>query len=122
VQARYLTDLRMRYMTACHVIADRALARLTPPQREAVRSAFADAKQHFEGVCRDQDELLLGGLFARQGLQTVPVDPAFRAEFEVAAVAGRKRLGELGLSAALIDRVLAIIAELRARSSRALAH
>ena len=45
-----------------------------------------------EQAGRQQDEELLGSLFAKQGLKTVPVSESFRADFFAQARAARDRL------------------------------
>jgi TRAP-type C4-dicarboxylate transport system substrate-binding protein len=109
VQARYLIDLPVRYVNACIVVADRALDRLSPAERQRLREVFVDFDGRLEASMRGQDEMLLGGLFARQGIRPVAVDPAFRAEFDAAAAKARQQIGEAGVSRALLDRVLTLV-------------
>jgi TRAP-type C4-dicarboxylate transport system substrate-binding protein len=113
-QARYLLDLRVRYNTGCIVIADRALEKLSPANRDLVRAIFADVEAHYEDVLRGQDELLLGGLFQRQGMKPIRVDAAFRAEFDAAAAKARQQMGESAIPRPLMDRVLGLVQAYRA--------
>jgi TRAP-type C4-dicarboxylate transport system substrate-binding protein len=113
-QARFLTDLRVHYLTACVVIANRLFDRLPPAQQEAVREAFARGDARFEDLGRRMDDQLLGGLFARHGLVPVPVSETFRSQFFEAARQARERLGERLAPAPLVARVLRMLADYRA--------
>jgi TRAP-type transport system periplasmic protein len=113
-QARYLLDLRTGYLSSCVVIANRAFDRLPADHVRAIRSAAAKLASRVEELGRRQDDALLGGLFAKQGLKVLTPSESFRAEFWEAARASRDRLGEKLVPKPLLDRVLGMLADFRA--------
>jgi TRAP-type C4-dicarboxylate transport system substrate-binding protein len=113
-QASYLADLRVAWLTGCLLIANRVFDGLPPEAQRAVVEAGARFHARWEQEGGAQDEALLGGLFARQGLKAVPVSAAFRAEFFAAARAVRERYGPLLVPRPVIDRVVGILTEYRA--------
>ena len=62
---------------------------------------------------RAQDEELLGGLFAKQGVRSVPVSPLLRAQFLDAAHAARDRLGTQIVPTELLLKVQSYLADYR---------
>jgi TRAP-type C4-dicarboxylate transport system substrate-binding protein len=113
-QARYLIDLRNDYVFGCLVVDDRAFSRLTVPQQAAVRIAAAHLAERYHDLGRRIDDQLLGGLFQKQGLQTLPVSDSFRAEFFDAARVARARMAERFVSRDLLSRVQSMLADYRA--------
>jgi hypothetical protein len=65
-----------------------------------------------------EDDALLGGLFARQGLRRVEPSAAFRAEYFAAARGARERLDPRMLPRALLDQAMRILADYRAEHGR----
>lgn len=65
----------------------------------------------FEGVTASQDEALLDGLFAKQGMVEVPVTAKLRAEFFAAARVGRDAIE---IQADLMKAVTGYLADYRA--------
>jgi TRAP-type C4-dicarboxylate transport system substrate-binding protein len=118
-QARYVTDLRTRYLTACIVISNHSFDKLPRAHQEAIREAFAKGDLRFEDLGRRMDDQLLGGLFAKQGLVSVPVSESFRAEFFEAARHARDRLGGQLVSPALLARALQMLSDYRAEHGTA---
>jgi TRAP-type C4-dicarboxylate transport system substrate-binding protein len=116
-QARYVVDLRMRFLTGCLLIANRAFDRLSFDEQQVLRSAFAKLDVRLEDLSRRQDELLLGGLFKRQGLTPIPVDGAFRSEFFHAARTARERIQSI-VPKPVFDRVQNILADYRSEHDR----
>jgi TRAP-type C4-dicarboxylate transport system substrate-binding protein len=110
-QARYVTPLKASFLPACLVIANRAFDALSPELRETVRAAAARFMVRFNDVSRTQEEELLGGLLARQGLKTVPASPALKAAFVAAAAKARDQLGDDLVPHALLQKVTTWIAE-----------
>jgi TRAP-type C4-dicarboxylate transport system substrate-binding protein len=111
--AKYLIDLRTRHLSACLMIANRAFDGLPVADQRALRAAGAKVYRRLEDVAREQDDELLGGLFARQGMTPVPVSRAFRTEFFQAA---RKTLDQLDpkvVAPSLIAKVQALLQEHR---------
>lgn len=113
-EARYFTDLRPSFLRGCMLIASRAYDQLSVEGQQAVRQATARAIARLEEVGRAQDDALLGGLFARQGLTPVEASESFRAEFYQAARSTRERLGARTLEPTLLQRVLTLLADFRA--------
>jgi TRAP-type C4-dicarboxylate transport system substrate-binding protein len=114
-QVRYFSDLRVGFLPVCVVITPRAFDALTLEQQRALRDAAARMIAHFDEVGRAEDRQLVGGLFQRQGLQSVPASPAFRAEFLAAVRAGEARLGARLIAPALLARVHGWLDEYRAQ-------
>jgi TRAP-type C4-dicarboxylate transport system substrate-binding protein len=111
--ARYVTDLRLDYITACVVLSDRAFDPLPPAARDVIRSAGGKLAVRFADLSAQQDTMLLGGLFKKQGVTTVPVDPRFATEFFELARATREKLDPRLVSQTLLSRVLGILADFR---------
>ena len=89
-QTRYLTNLPMGFLSGCLLIANRTFDALPVEHQRALRQAAATFQAHMEDIGREQDlELVEGGLFKRQGLELVPVSPAFREQFYQAAERAR---------------------------------
>jgi TRAP-type transport system periplasmic protein len=113
-QVRYVSDLRVGFLRGCLLIANRALDQLSVHDQQVLRTSNAKLAARLEDLGRSQDEALLGGLFAKQGTRTVPVTPAFRAEFFEAARVAREKLGEALVPRALLQKVLSMLADYRA--------
>jgi TRAP-type C4-dicarboxylate transport system substrate-binding protein len=111
--ARYLIDLRTRHLVACLLVANRAMDALSIQDQRIVRSAAAKAGRRIAEVGREQDALLLGGLFARQGMTAVPVSAELRSAFFNAAHAILGKLDPKLVPQSLIARVEALLAEHR---------
>jgi TRAP-type C4-dicarboxylate transport system substrate-binding protein len=84
-QARYVIDLRVGYLTGCMLVSRRAWDTLSHDDQQAVESAAAKLQVRIQETTRQMDESLLSGLFAKQGLQALPVAPALQAEFTASA-------------------------------------
>jgi hypothetical protein len=92
----------------------RAVDALPQQHRDALRMATARLAVRFDAVSRRQDDALLGGVFAKQGLKVTPVSAKFRAEFFEAARVARDRAGEKIVPRELLARVLQLLADYRA--------
>jgi len=114
VQARYVSDLPLDYISACLLVARRAFDPLPLEVRKALEAAAAKLRVRFEDLGRRQDAALLGGVFARQGLEAVPASGSLRAEYLAATRAARDRLGERLVPRPLLERVQSVIDEYRA--------
>lgn len=113
-QTRYLLPLRLSALNACVILANRALDPLPVETRNILRDAAAHVIAHLEEAGREQDDALLGHLFAKQGLVILPVPAALRAQFFDESRALRDKMGESLLPRALLDRVLSFLADYRA--------
>lgn len=113
-QVHYFTDLRPSFLRGCMLMASRAYDQLPVEGQQAVRQSAAKVVARLEEIGRSQDEALLGGLFAKQGLQAVPASESLRAAFFAAAQATRERVGSRLVPEALLQRVLSLLADYRA--------
>jgi len=111
---RFVTDLRIDYITACVVVAERAFDPLPPETRNLIRSAGGKLAVRFADLGAREDAMLIDGLFQKQGVTTVPVDPRFAGEFFELARATRDKLDARLVPKALLSHVLAILADFRA--------
>ncbi|MCU1283117.1 MAG: TRAP-type C4-dicarboxylate transport system, substrate-binding protein [bacterium] len=115
-EARYVTELRVAFLRACILVSTRAFDPLPLEARNALLNSSAKGMMQLEELGRRQDEQLLGGLFARQGLKTVIPSEAFRADFFAQARAAREQLAAIGklVRPELVQRVLTLLADYRA--------
>jgi TRAP-type C4-dicarboxylate transport system substrate-binding protein len=113
-QARYVTDLRLSFLRACILVSTRAFDSLPLDARNALLNTTAKGMMQLEQLGRSQDEQLLGGLFAKQGLKMMNAPEPFRADFFARARAVREQLGPQLVRPALLSRVLALLADYRA--------
>lgn len=112
-QAKYLIDLRMGFVSGCVVLSRRAFDMLPIESRQVLDAAIAKLQQRMEDLEEQQDAALLGGLFARRGLHTLPVSAAFQEAYAKAARTAQERLGEKLVPKAALDRARALLAEYR---------
>ena len=117
-QVRYLETLRLSYRNGCLLYSSRAFDALGIDQQRIVRASAAKLRARMEDLSARQDDQLLGGLLARQGLSAVPVSEQFRFEFFDAARETRQRLGAKVVPAQLLDQVLSWLADYRAEHQR----
>ena len=113
-RARYITDLRSSYIWSCLIVTERSMNRLPVAYQKALREASARGRERFEEVARRADDQLLnGGLFAKQGLVATPVDESFRAEYMAAARAAREKVAGRFVPQELVSRVMQMLADYR---------
>jgi TRAP-type transport system periplasmic protein len=117
-RARYLLPLHMGFITACMPLTRRSFDRLSLEQQKIMLAAAAKLAARIDDLSRRQDDALLGGLFQKQGVQPLPVSSAMRREFLGAARQIRERLGEKLVPKALLERVLAWLADYRSEHER----
>ncbi len=117
-QAHYITDLRTGFLTGCVLVSNAAFDRLPLALQTVVRGSIAKYDMRFEDLGKRQDDALLGGLFARQGLVQVPADASFRAAFFSAARAARERAGSRFVKPEQLDQVLRMLADYRGERSQ----
>ncbi len=115
---RYLSELRLGFLPGCMVVSHRAWDQLTVDERTLLTTATAKTQARLEELSRSQDEALLGGLFARQGVKKTPVSAAFASEFFEAARTARASLRDKLIPGELIDRVTGWLADFRAEYVR----
>ena len=114
-RTRYLTSLRAGHLNGCILVANRAFDRLSIEHQQVVRAAVSKLAVRFEEISRREDEELIGGLFARQGLEVAAPSPALLGDFFRAAEKARAALSDSIVPHAVIARVLQALAEVRAR-------
>ena len=113
-QMHYFTELRPSFLRGCMLLSSRTFDQLSVEGQRAMRQATARTIARLEEIGREQDDALLGGLFAKQGVKHVGVSETFRAEFFAAAQAARERLGDGLVPHGLLLRVLGLLADYRA--------
>jgi TRAP-type C4-dicarboxylate transport system substrate-binding protein len=111
-QARYVTDLRLGFLSACLIVANRAFDPLPVEAQDAIKAASAKFQARMETVGREQDAALLGGLFAKQGLHPLPVSDELRRQLEAVARAAREH--DAAVPAPLRKKVEGWLADYRA--------
>jgi TRAP-type C4-dicarboxylate transport system substrate-binding protein len=111
-QASYLEDLRVSYRSGCIFFANRAFDAL-PIQAQTYLKTSASAKlrARINDLGKQQDDALIGGLFARQGLRPVAVSARFRTEFFELANDARGR--QSVVDPQLLNQVLTWLADYR---------
>src|SRR5262249_45283118 len=113
-QAKYLEDLRIAYRTGCVFFSSRAVDALPIEAQQQLRTASAKLRVRIDELGREQDEALLGGLLAKQGLQNVAVSERFRSEFFDAAREARQHRPSNVVPESLLSTVLSWLADYRA--------
>ena len=112
-QAHYLEDLALSYRNGCAFFASRSFDALPLDAQRSLRAAAAKLRARINDLNLRQDNALIGGLFARQGIKTVPVSDEFRMEFFRDARDVRARVGEKLVSPKLLEEVLSWLADYR---------
>jgi TRAP-type transport system periplasmic protein len=109
----YLSQLPFSPVHGCVVMSTAAYERLPRDLQAVIEGAAAKLGVRYAETTRMQDEQLLGGLFARQGVHTVPVSPSLREEFLDAAHRARDQLGDKVVPSALLLQVQSLLADYR---------
>jgi TRAP-type C4-dicarboxylate transport system substrate-binding protein len=113
----FLSELRIGYLNGCVLLASRAFDSLPHETQLVLRSAAAKLNRRFEDAGRAQDDALLNGLLARQGVRITPVDATFRSDFFEAARTMRDHLAAAVMPSAMLARVQTLLADYRAEHS-----
>ena len=111
-QTRYVMDLRVGYLTGCMLVSRCAWDALSHDDQQAITAAAAKLQVRVQDTTKQMDDSLLSGLFARQGLQVLPVPPALQAEFAASARDAQKMVEKLA-PPGTFERVSAWISEYR---------
>jgi TRAP-type C4-dicarboxylate transport system substrate-binding protein len=118
-QARYFIDLRYNYLWGCLALSERAFKHVSAQDQAVVLEAGAWLQERFFDLEQRTDGALLGGVFQGAGLKSLPVSPAFKAEFFQAARVARDRVGQQYVPVALLARVLQLLADYRLEHAEA---
>jgi TRAP-type C4-dicarboxylate transport system substrate-binding protein len=110
-QANYLSDLRVGFISGCLTIANRAFDPLPLETQRTLRNASGRLRMAFEAIGKSQDQALLDGLFARQGLKRLAVKEVAQSEFAAAARSARARLGPRLVPSKWFEGVRAVLEE-----------
>jgi TRAP-type transport system periplasmic protein len=113
-RSKYLYPLRLASLDACVIVANRAFDPLPQEWKAIIRHAAAHAISRVDETSREQDDALLGGLFAKQGLTIIQPTSDVRAEFFDDARAVRDKITSELISRQLLDQVLTLLADYRA--------
>jgi TRAP-type C4-dicarboxylate transport system substrate-binding protein len=113
-RSKYLYPLHLASLDACVIVANRAFDPLPQEYKAVIRNAAAHAIGRVEETSRAQDDALLGGLFAKQGITIVPPSADGRSQFFDEARAAREKMGTALIPRALLDQVLTLLADYRA--------
>ena len=113
-QAHYLEPLDLSWRNGCVFIASRAFDPLPIDVQRYIRTATGKLRQRLDDMNTRQDDALVGGLFARQGLKTMPVSQSFRLDFFSGARDQRGRVAGQLVSPKLLEEVLSWLADYRA--------
>jgi TRAP-type C4-dicarboxylate transport system substrate-binding protein len=92
-RARYLLDLKLGELWSCLMVTAKASDRMSNEQRQAFQSAAAKLAVRVDAVRQQTDNLLLSGLFQKQGLTTLPSSEGLRNEARAAEKKAMERLG-----------------------------
>jgi TRAP-type C4-dicarboxylate transport system substrate-binding protein len=120
-QAHYMTNLPFDYLLGCMMVASRAIDELPVEGQRELRAAASKMAERIAVTAQEQEEALVRGLFARQGLEVVVPNEAMRAEVMLEASRARERLGDRLVPRALFARVQALLDEWRAERAGAAA-
>ena len=112
-QASYLENLELSYRNGCVFISSRFFDALPIEAQRYIRAATAKLRGRLDDRSRREDEALVGGLFAHQGLKTVPVAEQFRLDFFSRTRDMRASLAGQLVSPKLLEEVLSWLADYR---------
>jgi len=108
----YLSRLPFSPVIGCLALSAAAFDRLPIDLRDILAGESAKGSLRFTETARLQEtQLLEGGLFAKQGIPTVPLTPLLRAQFLEAARAARDRLGGKIVPTDLLAKVQSWLAD-----------
>lgn len=109
----YMSQLPFAPLHGCALVTAAAWDRLAPDLRDIVAQASIKFGLRISATTTAQDEELLGGLFEKQGVRSVPVSPLLRSQFLDAAHAARDKLGAELVPTELLLQVQSFLADYR---------
>lgn len=113
-RVRYFTQLPIATLASCNVIANSSFDALPLDLQQVLREASAKLNFRSADVTAAQESKLVGGLFARQGLEPVVVSDLLRISFLEAARQVRDQLSPSLVSPALLAEVQGWLSDFRA--------
>jgi TRAP-type C4-dicarboxylate transport system substrate-binding protein len=113
-QVHHLLPISMAPLPGCLMMRVQVYEQLTVDQQAALRAAGAKLGARFGLLTQEQDDALLGGLFAKQGLQPAPVTPQLKNEYFEASRIAREKIGDKLVPTSLQQRAAAWLADWRA--------
>src|SRR6185437_9623670 len=109
----YMSQLPFAPLHGCALMTATAWDRMAPDLRDIVATASIKFGLRISATTTAQDEELLGGLFEKQGVRSVPVSPLLRTQFLDAAHVARDRLGTQLVPNELLLQVQSFLADYR---------
>jgi TRAP-type transport system periplasmic protein len=109
----YLARFPFAPLYGCALMTASGYERLPPDVRDVVENESVKFGMRISETTRAQDEELLGGLFAKQGVRSMPVSAALRAQFLDAAHTARDKLGTQLVPNELLLQVQSFLADYR---------
>ena len=109
----YMSQLPFAQLYGCAVMSSSTYERLPTDVRDVIETASVKFGLRISETTRVQDDELLGGLFEKQGVRSVPVSPSLRTQFLDAAHAARDRLGAQIVPTELLLKVQSFLADYR---------
>jgi TRAP-type C4-dicarboxylate transport system substrate-binding protein len=115
-QVRVVTALRVSFRSGCLIVATRAFDALSAETQREMQSVVGKLNQRIEVIGRREDEALLGGLLAKQGVRAAEPSERLRSEFLDAAL--RVRSTTQIVPPEMLQQVLSWLADYRAEHGR----
>jgi TRAP-type C4-dicarboxylate transport system substrate-binding protein len=111
---RYVTDLSMGFVSGCIVVSQRAFDTIPMGARDAALASANKLQARMEDLGKQQDEALLhGGGFSKQGLKQTSVSAEMRDSFRKAALAARAELRNKLVTEKPLEQVQQLVDEFR---------
>jgi TRAP-type C4-dicarboxylate transport system substrate-binding protein len=107
-----VTQLRIGYLVGCMLVARKAWDPIAAEDRAIVLTAAAKMRIRMEGTIKQMDATLVNGLFAKQGMTTVPVTHDLQSEFLQLARTSQKLVQQM-VPPGVLDRMAGWLAEYR---------
>jgi TRAP-type C4-dicarboxylate transport system substrate-binding protein len=115
--ARVVVRLPMGFLAGCLLVSQRTWDRLPYTARQRIEGAAAKAMERMTDLMRRDEELLLGGVFQRQGLQVTNPPTKLRLESFEAMRTVRDRLIGSEIPADVLSRAERWLSDFRAEHS-----
>jgi TRAP-type C4-dicarboxylate transport system substrate-binding protein len=113
----FLPDLPLGIVPGCLIVSHRAFDSLPTPVQAELRARGAYLSVRFDEVGKADDDALLGGVFAKQGLKPLAASEGLRSDFFEATRASRGANASL-IPEDLLKKVQAWLADYRSEHRR----